>query len=139
VNEWVRAGASAIAPSDRAELHRSEDPSRVTEMPSLPWAEASCDNRPVPDDLRIHASVHGRVQNVGFRWFVLDRANDLGLRGTVANRPDGTVECVIEGPRPAIDRMLEHLHRGPRSARVERVEVDEQPARGDLPPMRMTA
>lgn len=76
---------------------------------------------------------------VGFRAFVLSRAAELGVRGTVANRPDGSLECVIEGPRADVDRMIGHLHQGPGSARVERVEVAEQPTRGDLPPMRMRA
>ena len=47
--------------------------------------------------IRIHATVRGRVQMVGFRAFVLDRAWDLEVRGTVANRPDGSVECVGRG------------------------------------------
>ncbi len=76
---------------------------------------------------------------VGFRAFVLERAEDLGLRGTVRNRPDGTVECLAEGPRDAIDNLLRVLRDGPISARVEGVDVVEQPFRGDLPAMRMTA
>ena len=76
---------------------------------------------------------------VGFRAFVLERAEDLGLRGTVRNRPDGTVECLAEGPRDAIDNLLRLLRDGPVSARVEGVDVVEQPFRGDLPAMRMTA
>lgn len=76
---------------------------------------------------------------VGFRAFVLERAEDLGLRGTVRNRPDGTVECLAEGPRDAIDNLLRLLRDGPISARVEGVDVVEQPFRGDLPAMRMTA
>ena len=39
--------------------------------------------------------VHGRVQGVGFRWFVTRNAKDLGVRGTVRNRPDGAVEAVL--------------------------------------------
>ena len=76
---------------------------------------------------------------VGFRAFVLEKAEDLGLCGTVRNRPDGTVECLAEGPRDAIDNLLRLLRDGPISARVEGVDVVEQPFRGDLPAMRMTA
>jgi acylphosphatase len=76
---------------------------------------------------------------VGFRAFVLEKAEDLGVRGTVRNRPDGTVECLAEGPRAAIDNLLRLLRDGPVSARVEGVDVVEQPFRGDLPAMRMTA
>ena len=91
------------------------------------------------DEIRVHATVRGRVQMVGFRAFVLDRAWDLGLRGTVANRPDGSVECVVEGPRQDVERLVESLRQGPSSARVDSVEVLEQPARGDLPPMAVSA
>jgi len=91
------------------------------------------------DEIRVHATVRGRVQMVGFRAFVLDRAWDLGLRGTVANRPDGSVECVVEGPREDVERLMESLRQGPSSARVESVDVLEQPARGDLTPMAVSA
>ena len=91
------------------------------------------------DELRIHATVSGRVRHVGFRAFVLFRATELGVRGTVANRPDGTVECVFEGTRNQLDLLIQSLHEGPRSARVDSVEVVEQPARGDLPSLRVSA
>ena len=91
------------------------------------------------DAVRIHATVRGRVQMVGFRAFVLDRADTLEVRGTVANRPDGTVECVVEGPRDEVERLIQSLREGPRSARVDSVDVIEQPYRGDLPPMSLRA
>ena len=91
------------------------------------------------DDIRIHATVRGRVQMVGFRAFVLDRAWDLEVRGTVANRPDGNVECVVEGPRDQVERLIQSLREGPSSARVDAVDVVEQAARGDLPPMGVSA
>jgi acylphosphatase len=70
---------------------------------------------------------------VGFRAFVLHHAE--GLRGTVANRPDGSVECLVEGPKQNVDHLLALLHDGPRHARVEAVDVQVEPYRGDLPPM----
>lgn len=76
---------------------------------------------------------------VGFRAFVLEKAEDLGVSGTVRNRPDGSVECVAEGAREAIDRLVGCLRDGPISARVDAVDVIEQPFRGDLPPMRVSA
>ena len=91
------------------------------------------------DVVRIHATVRGRVQMVGFRAFVLDRADTLEVRGTVANRPDGAVECVVEGPRDEVERLIQSLREGPRSARVDSVDVIEQPYRGDLPPMSLRA
>ena len=85
----------------------------------------------------MRATVRGRVQMVGFRAFVLEHG--AGLQGTVANRPDGTLECVAQGGREQVDRLISLLHTGPTHARVEAVEVQVEPARGDLPPMRMTS
>lgn len=91
------------------------------------------------DEVRVQVTVRGRVQMVGFRAFALVRACELGVRGTVANRPDGSVECVVEGPRASVERLIQSLRDGPRAARVDAVDVIEQPVRGDLPPMRVTA
>jgi len=73
------------------------------------------------DVARIDASVHGRVQGVGFRWFVLDVARGLDLRGWVANDLDGSVRCVAEGARRTVRRWVEALGRGPLNALVDRV------------------
>ena len=81
---------------------------------------------------RLRAVVHGDVQGVGFRYFVLRRAEVARLSGWVRNRPDGAVECLAEGPRTELEALLEELRRGPRMASVERVEVDWEQARGDL-------
>jgi acylphosphatase len=94
---------------------------------------------PVGEQVRVHATVRGRVQMVGFRAFVLDQAEQLGVRGTVANLPDGSVECVVEGERGALDQLVQLLRQGPRSARVDAVELIEQPFTGNLPTMRVTA
>jgi acylphosphatase len=74
-----------------------------------------------PDAARIDATVIGRVQGVGYRWFVLDAALRLGLRGWVANEADGSVRCVAEGPREDLETLLLELARGPMDARVDRV------------------
>ncbi len=74
---------------------------------------------------------------VGFRAFVAHHAG--GLKGTVANRPDGSVECVVEGPAEAVDHILGLLHRGPTHARVDSVDVLREPYRGDLPPFTVRA
>ena len=89
--------------------------------------------------VRVRAVVRGRVQQVGFRAFVLRHAERLGLDGTVANRPDGCVETVVEGSRGAVAELVRRLHEGPAFARVEQVDVTEEDAAGQLPPMRITA
>ncbi|HVC41494.1 MAG TPA: acylphosphatase [Candidatus Saccharimonadales bacterium] len=87
------------------------------------------------DVVRVRAVVHGRVQMVGFRAFVIRHARDGGLSGTVRNHPDGTVEAVLEGHRSDVERMLELIRQGPSHARVERVDVDYSNPTGSLPAM----
>jgi acylphosphatase len=79
---------------------------------------------------RLEATVVGAVQGVGFRWFVLQEAARLELRGWVANRTDGAVVCVVEGPRAALEALLTSLARGPISAQVDRVIPAWMPATG---------
>lgn len=71
---------------------------------------------------RLYFVVRGTVQGVGFRWFVVTNAQELGLSGWVRNREDGSVEGEAEGPADQVKELLERLRRGPRSARVEGVE-----------------
>ena len=70
----------------------------------------------------VHAVVHGRVQGVGFRWFVVRRATEHGVNGAVRNQPDGSVEVRAEGSRRALLALLDDLRAGPARARVERVD-----------------
>ena len=81
---------------------------------------------------RLRAIVKGIVQGVGYRFFVEDRAYELGLTGYVRNLPDGTVEVVAEGDKEVLELLLEHLRRGPRSARVTDVEVEWGEATGEF-------
>ena len=60
--------------------------------------------------LRMTAVVSGRVQGVGFRYWVRQEAESLGLVGSASNLPDGRVEVVVEGERPACEAMLAALH-----------------------------
>lgn len=73
---------------------------------------------------RLHAVIHGLVQGVNFRYHTALTAQALALTGWVANRPDGTVEVIAEGPHPALDRLLAFLHHGPSHADVERVDAE---------------
>ncbi len=77
---------------------------------------------PSPVVPHVHLVVHGRVQGVGFRYFVTREATRLGLRGLVRNRPDGTVEVEAEGSLAGLERLADAVRRGPVAARVERVE-----------------
>jgi acylphosphatase len=72
---------------------------------------------------RLDATVRGRVQGVGFRYFVLREAMDLGLAGWVANGVDGTVRCVAEGDRATLKTLVRLLEAGPPSARIDRVDA----------------
>ncbi|HEY4944924.1 MAG TPA: acylphosphatase [Candidatus Limnocylindrales bacterium] len=83
-----------------------------------------------PPTERLEATVIGAVQGVGFRWFVTEAAARLELRGWVANRADGAVLCVAEGPRTALEELLRELARGPISAQVDRVIPAWMPATG---------
>ncbi|HSM85736.1 MAG TPA: acylphosphatase [Candidatus Limnocylindrales bacterium] len=70
--------------------------------------------------------VRGRVQGVGFRWFVDHEARQLGLAGWVRNNMDGSVEALAMGTEQQHLAFRGRLHQGPRAARVD--EVQELPA-----------
>ncbi|MBI4601313.1 MAG: acylphosphatase [Planctomycetes bacterium] len=76
--------------------------------------------------------VSGVVQGVGYRYWACDAAERLGLAGWVRNRADGKVEGVAEGPREALEDLLERLWRGPSFAEVRDVKATWEPAVGDL-------
>ena len=80
--------------------------------------------------VRLDATVTGRVQGVGYRYFVLEAATRLGLGGWVANEPGGSVRCVAEGPQTALQELLLALERGSFGARVEGVRTTWGPAAG---------
>jgi acylphosphatase len=65
--------------------------------------------------------IRGRVQGVGFRWFVMREAERLKLGGYVQNLPDGSVEVVSQGPETSLEALEAHLRRGPSHARVDDV------------------
>ena len=73
---------------------------------------------------QLHAIVQGGVQGVNFRSATQAQARRLRLAGWVRNRPDGTVEVLAQGPRPALEQLLQFLHRGPSMASVTGVQAD---------------
>lgn len=83
-------------------------------------------------DYRLHAFISGRVQGVGFRYFVLREAQDLHLTGWVRNLHDGRVEVIAEGDHPALNQLLIKLRQGPVSADVRDVAYEFSDARGDF-------
>ena len=67
--------------------------------------------------------IRGRVQGVGFRYFVLRQARSAGIRGSVQNRADGTVEAILQSDsEAALDALVERLREGP--GRVDAIEVE---------------
>ncbi|MGH7645540.1 MAG: acylphosphatase [Gemmatimonadales bacterium] len=77
--------------------------------------------------------VRGRVQGVGFRWFVWREAERLGLAGWVHNLPDGSVEVVAQGPEAALQDLDRALGQGPQLARVDGVDRLEAPQEVEVP------
>ncbi|MDN4520628.1 acylphosphatase [Mycolicibacterium austroafricanum] len=75
-------------------------------------------------DVRLTAWVHGRVQGVGFRWWTRSRALELGLTGYAANKPDGRVQVVAQGPRAACERLLDLITGGNTPGDVDKVISD---------------
>jgi acylphosphatase len=69
--------------------------------------------------------ISGRVQGVGFRWWIRDTASRMGVSGTVRNAADGSVEIVAAGPAEVLARFEGALRAGPRGAEVESIEPME--------------
>src|SRR3989304_9586982 len=80
---------------------------------------------PVPDDrVRCRVVLSGRVQGVGFRFYAVRQARNLGVGGFVRNLPDGRVETEVEGPRAAGEAFIERLRLGPSGAAVRDLQVN---------------
>jgi acylphosphatase len=108
----------------------------VDNMDSTEGLDASHDSTAPPGDaVRLTAWLTGDVQGVGMRWWVRARALELGLVGSAANRPDGRVEVVAEGPRDAAESLLRQLevgYAGRRPGRVSGLVVRWGAVRGGL-------
>ena len=74
--------------------------------------------------------VSGFVQGVGFRYSLAGRAEARDIAGWVRNRPDGSVEALLEGVGAEVEALVDWCRVGPRGARVDRVEVYDQQASG---------
>ncbi|MBK5260925.1 MAG: acylphosphatase [Thermoanaerobaculia bacterium] len=82
-------------------------------------------------ELRI-LRIHGKVQGVGYRFFATRVARRLGLKGTINNTRDGTVEAVVEGEKKTIDEWIEELKEGPRYAEVTKIDQETKEFTGRL-------
>ena len=94
-------------------------------MPDLPVME------------RLQGVVRGRVQGVGFRYFVQQNAVELAITGWVRNTWDGSVEFAAEGAHASLLRLLGLLYQGPPSALVDDVESEWLPATGEFASFRV--
>jgi acylphosphatase len=77
---------------------------------------------------RLDATIYGRVQGVGFRWFIQRAARRLALNGWTANQSDGSLRVIAEGTPAALDELIGELGRGPDGAFIERVDAQRGPA-----------
>lgn len=84
----------------------------------------------VPDTIRRHLVVHGKVQGVFYRDSVREAARNEGVAGWAANRSDGSVEVVLEGPAEAVESVVGYCRQGPSSADVESVDEHEETPEG---------
>ncbi len=82
------------------------------------------------DSVRRRLVVYGRVQGVFFRDSLRERARAHGVSGWARNRPDGSLEAVLEGSGESVDRVVRFAQTGPPRARVEQVEVVDEPPEG---------
>ncbi len=81
---------------------------------------------------RVHVFISGKVQGVWFRAYTEAEAKKLGVKGWVRNLPDGRVEAVFEGEDSAVDKIVAWCHKGSPYAKVEDVEVIEEPYKGEF-------
>jgi len=81
---------------------------------------------------RLVATIHGAVQGVGFRWFVMREADRRSVTGWTANEPAGSVTVVAEGEARALDELLALLREGPPGAQVYSVDERRLPPTGEF-------
>lgn len=80
----------------------------------------------------LYLKIFGDVQGVNFRYYAKEIAQRLGLVGWVRNDPDGTVECEAEGEEESLEKFLEWAKKGPKWARVEKMEEKWGACKGEF-------
>lgn len=86
----------------------------------------------MPDNARVSLIIYGLVQGVFFRYEAEKMARKLGLTGWAKNRSDGTVEVLAEGNKFKLEELIKWCEQGPRSAQVEKVEINWSPYVGEF-------
>jgi acylphosphatase len=82
------------------------------------------------ETVRRHVTAEGEVQGVFFRETARRKATEAGVAGWVANRSDGKLEAVFEGPREAVEELVDFCRDGPTAATVEKIDVREEEPEG---------
>jgi acylphosphatase len=82
---------------------------------------------------RCRLTISGRVQGVWYRQSALEQAQLLGLSGWVLNLPDGRIEALVEGTEENVAELIKWCRKGPPSAIVKSVQINQEPHIGDLP------
>ncbi|MEM0476554.1 MAG: acylphosphatase [Candidatus Aenigmatarchaeota archaeon] len=73
----------------------------------------------------VKVRIFGKVQGVGFRYFLYKHAKSLNIKGYAKNLEDGSVEAVFEGSEENVEKMIELARKGPILAKVEKIEIEE--------------
>jgi acylphosphatase len=82
-----------------------------------------------PNYICVRIFISGKVQGVGYRFSTRQQAQKLGVNGWVKNLPDGRVEAVLAGDRPAVEQMIQWCRVGPAAAVIEKITVEEMESR----------
>lgn len=77
--------------------------------------------------------IYGKVQGIGYRWFVVEKASKYNLSGWVKNNDDGTVECAVKGLKEDIDKFLDEIKNDHPCAKIEKIEINNCPNNIEFP------
>jgi len=83
-------------------------------------------------EIRVHLVISGRVQGVFFRYATQEEATRLGVTGSVRNLKNGSVEVIAEGEEAPVEQLVRWCHKGPPSAQVREVEIENEPPTGEF-------
>ncbi|HET7642568.1 MAG TPA: acylphosphatase [Nitrososphaeraceae archaeon] len=91
-----------------------------------------------PDYIRVHLTISGKVQGVYFRKHTQDVSLQHYVYGWVKNLPNGNVECVLEGLKSNVDKVIRWCHQGPPNSRVDNVEIKYETFTGNFTNFKVT-